>query len=584
MNATTTTTAIFNAAKQYRDAGISFIPLRYVKNDVAASKAPASDALKAVGSWEWGKNENGEDYQKATWKPYQNRLPDDRELSTWFGNGKTRNIAILLGNVSRNLVAVDFDSEDAYNAWTADYPDVAKKTAIQKTGKGFHVLFRLPESIRNGKFSYAGRDENDIKCEGGYIVAWPSVHGSGRRYDWLPGQAPWEIGVMSINSLSEIGIDYRADNEPKNDPAPLLPPPQPQADSYNPLNVLKTISSIPDPEIRKRMLEAAESILVKTNSDTPPKSIKVLSADSILSTEWQAPRWAIPDYLPVGLTILAGKPKLGKSWLALQSAQAVAAGGKIFDRDVEQGSVLYLALEDTPRRLQDRMRKQSWPPGLPVDFLTLGDFETQIGSFAGGGAETLAGLIQERGYRMVIIDTLARALRSNRIRDSRSSVEMTDALAPIQEMAHACNCAVIMVDHMRKMGSADPDVISDIMDSISKGGVSDTAWGLYRERGKAEAKLQITGRDVDEVTLAIKMDWLTASWQSEGDYQILKMTERRLEILASVDALGPSATAANIAKAVAQDRGNTFKRLQEMAGAGLLRQNTLNGEVIYARP
>lgn len=59
--------------------------------------------------------------------------------------------------------------------------------------------------------------------------------------------------------------------------------------------------------------------------------------------------------------MLAGRPKLGKSWLALQLAQASACGGKVFEQSVEPGPVLYIALEDSERRLQQRLQLQGWP-------------------------------------------------------------------------------------------------------------------------------------------------------------------------------------------------------------------------------
>ena len=90
----------------------------------------------------------------------------------------------------------------------------------------------------------------------------------------------------------------------------------------------------------------------------------LLSADDILTKVWPAPVWAIPEIMPVGLTILAGAPKVGKSWLALQLTQSVAAGGYALGESVSQGAALYLALEDPPRRLKERMQKQSWPAGL----------------------------------------------------------------------------------------------------------------------------------------------------------------------------------------------------------------------------
>src|SRR5205807_3358146 len=84
----------------------------------------------------------------------------------------------------------------------------------------------------------------------------------------------------------------------------------------------------------------------------------IFSLPDLLSWELLPVRWTIPEILPEGLTLLAGKPKLGKSWLALSVALAVAAGGFALGKQpVTQGGVLYLALEDNERRLQSRARQ-----------------------------------------------------------------------------------------------------------------------------------------------------------------------------------------------------------------------------------
>ena len=132
------------------------------------------------------------------------------------------------------------------------------------------------------------------------------------------------------------------------------------------------------------------------------KPLELLSADEILNTEWPEPTWAIPDLAPTGLAILAGKAKLGKSWLTLQIAQAVASGGQALGRKIVKGGVLYLALEDPPRRLQDRMKKQHWPQGLKADFMTVGQFWEQIGDLKNGGGLKLAAQIADKKYSYVV--------------------------------------------------------------------------------------------------------------------------------------------------------------------------------------
>jgi RecA-family ATPase len=79
--------------------------------------------------------------------------------------------------------------------------------------------------------------------------------------------------------------------------------------------------------------------------------------------------YTVPRYIAQGVTLLAGKPKAGKSWLALNIAEAVANGGSVLGEKVEQGDVLYLALEDNERRLKrrlDQMIPYEEKPARPI--------------------------------------------------------------------------------------------------------------------------------------------------------------------------------------------------------------------------
>ncbi len=83
-----------------------------------------------------------------------------------------------------------------------------------------------------------------------------------------------------------------------------------------------------------------------------------LSVQELLSTDWGKTKYIIPNLLPAGLAILGGDPKIGKSYLALQIAIAVGSGGEIFGEEVDKSPVLYVAYEDTFRRLKERVQKQ----------------------------------------------------------------------------------------------------------------------------------------------------------------------------------------------------------------------------------
>ena len=298
-------------------------------------------------------------------------------------------------------------------------------------------------------------------------------------------------------------------------------------------------------------------------------ALGVISADDLLDMEFPEPVWAVPDILPIGLSILAGKSKVGKSWMALQIALAVGSGGMVFDRKVEKGKVLYLALEDSPRRLKARMRKLNWPRGVSVDFIPMGEFQDSIGYLENGGGQRLARRIKAESYRVVWIDTLSRAISAK-----QNEVEaMTAALAPLHEIAHETESLVAFNDHHRKVSAENPDAVLDILGSTGKSAVPDTVLGLYKQRGVRGGKLQLVGRDVEEKTLQLFFDKQTGCWQLEGEEEGdgLQMTEARRELLDAVRELGPS-TCSMVAKATGKDRGNTYRQLQDLTNAGYLKQ------------
>lgn len=318
------------------------------------------------------------------------------------------------------------------------------------------------------------------------------------------------------------------------------------------------LTELPDATAAERLKQAHSRIVTDRAAGTD--RLPVVTADSILTATYPDPVWAVPGLLPVGLAILAGRPKLGKSWLALQVAQAVAAGGFALGQRVAQGPTLYLALEDAPRRLQERMRLQCWPAGLPAHFVTLG---SGLGDLRNGGGGMLAYQIERAGYRLVVVDTLSRAVEG----DQNDVAQMTAALTPLQETAHNHNCCVLLVDHHHKM-VGNPDAISDILGSTGKAAVVDTALGLYRERGKLGAKLAVTGRDVEERTLELTFDRQTGCWQLADDPTAAVVSPAKQELLEALADLG-GATLAELAAATGKDKGYLYKALADLVNLGL---------------
>ncbi len=257
----------------------------------------------------------------------------------------------------------------------------------------------------------------------------------------------------------------------------------------------------------------------KTEPDDDPASatpITLWTTESLLEADFPPLRWIVEGLLPEGLVILAGRPKRGKSWMALQIAVDVVSGTHSLG-PTTIGKVLYIALEDSPRRLQSRLRQMQANKSRDLIFLN------ELPALDNGGAKRLGELIETYNPALVVIDTLARVM--GRKRDQDSTSDMTDFLAPLQTFAGHRHCCILLIDHHRKPGAEVVDMIDDIAGSTAKTAVADAILGLYKKTGDRTAQLKIIGRDVEEKELTLSWDALKFRWNIELE-AILTPTEK----------------------------------------------------------
>jgi putative DNA primase/helicase len=314
---------------------------------------------------------------------------------------------------------------------------------------------------------------------------------------------------------------------------------------------------------------------------TPPrKTLPILSADDLLQREFPEPEWIAPGILPTGLAILGGRPKIGKSWLCLQLALAVATGGVFLGQRVKQRPVLFLALEDSPRRLQSRMRKMGWPENTPsCDFVPIGGLRGAGFLSKADGREALLATLEKGRYQLCIIDTLGRSISG----DYDNYADMTRALAPLQALAQELDIAVLFADHQSKGGDgADP--IASLLGSIGKSGVADTVLSLYKQQGKSGAVLATVGRDGDERRIALAFDGVTGCWQSKGEDGELAVTEPRQQILHILGEFADGLTMSEVVDIARRNKGPVYKDLQLLVEAGLVAKDDRDGLSVYSLP
>ncbi len=290
------------------------------------------------------------------------------------------------------------------------------------------------------------------------------------------------------------------------------------------------------------------------------------TAAELMSTVFAPMRWTVPGILPEGVTILSGKAKMGKSWLALGWCIAVATGGAALGkRQVEQGEALYLALEDNPRRIQSRLRKVLAGDKAPEGFYIYTEWER----FDNGGVEALHYWLQDHpNTRLVVIDTLKKVRPRGNGNRNIYDVDY-EALEPLLPIAAEHNVSIMVVHHNNKM--LDP---TDPFDSISgstglTGGV-DSVLILNRERGKADAFLYVDGRDIeDQGEHPLKWDHNVCSWTlSDGEPMEYRMSDERRVIFDVLpdhgeNGIGP----ADVAKATGDKAANVRYLLGKMADA-----------------
>ncbi len=301
----------------------------------------------------------------------------------------------------------------------------------------------------------------------------------------------------------------------------------------------------------------------------PPKRERprtAWTADQLMAAHFPEPKWAVPGILAEGVSVLAGPPKVGKSWLSLGLGLSVAAGGNAFDSvPVQGGPVLYLALEDTPRRLQTRMGKllggQSAPAGLTL--------VTECPPFPQGGTEAIAQWLDRNpDARMVVIDVFAK-MRGQ----APQGVSAYDAdyvsVGYAKRLADHYGVAVVLVHHVRKAGSED--FLTEVSGTNGIAGAADATLVLKRARGQADGILHVTGRDVDEAEYALSFQPASGAWHLlDGPVTDHTVSDTRATILRYVRA-HPGAKPKDMAGELPQVDIDTIRRTcNRMADAGQL--------------
>jgi hypothetical protein len=263
--------------------------------------------------------------------------------------------------------------------------------------------------------------------------------------------------------------------------------------------------------------------------DQPAPRRILITAPELMALNLPPRRYAVPGILPEGLGIFAGKTKTGKSWAALGIGVAVATGGRVFGKHrVEQGDVLYLALEDNEESLQERLGLllQGEPPPPRLTFALEWRRTNE------GGLENIEKWLSARpDARLVMVDVLTKIRpRSRGSSNNQQYEEDYEVCDPLKRMADRYGVAILLLHHLRKLTSEDP--LDQILGSVGMSGAPDTAWVFRRARKDPRATLLITGRRIrEEQERALQWDGPAVSWLDLGDADELDHSREQEEVL-----------------------------------------------------
>jgi hypothetical protein len=399
---------------------------------------------------------------------------DESQIRVWWREWSTANVGIATGSAG-GIFVVDIDGEKGNTSWAelTKKNFVLPRTPESRTGRGSHLYFRYPASARIGSFSNPDL-QIDVRGEGGYVVAPPSVHESGKPYAWVvaPDQAAlidapeWlirEIETWSTRGSAPAGMADRSRVGAGNRNSHLhvlgsAMRGRGASDGAVRQALLAENQSLDPPLVPTEVGRTIEQVLsyapgAPVAADPLPDPgflADVVDAEAFNSLEFQTR----PSILGSGLlgqgelAILYGQPGTNKSFLTLYLAVAVATGSAWFGQPTSQTNVGVISLELPGALLRDRIRVVVGTNPMPRTLFPIAR-ESVRGSFDVTNEHVLSRIInfcKERSLGLLILDPLSRI----HTRDENAAQEMGAVLNALRRLSLETTTSVLLVHHEGK--------------------------------------------------------------------------------------------------------------------------------------
>ena len=239
------------------------------------------------------------------------------------------------------------------------------------------------------------------------------------------------------------------------------------------------------------------------------KKLNTIDADTLQAIAYEPISFLVEDLLPQGLHLLAGAPKIGKSWLALWLCLRVAQGEPLWSFPTHSCEVLYLCLEDSFQRIQSRLfdLTEDAPPTL--------HFAVMAEQLHSGLVEQIEQFLKEHpATGLIVIDTLQRIRTMSN--DANPYANDYRDIGVLKALADRHRIAVLLIHHLRKLGDDDP--MNMISGTTGLSGATDSNFVLRKsKRRENTATLYCTGRDIAYRELSLEFSSETHIWNLLAD-------------------------------------------------------------------
>ena len=268
----------------------------------------------------------------------------------------------------------------------------------------------------------------------------------------------------------------------------------------------KSKTTIPDPDGKNNPLEDdLEEFFQPLSWMMGPDDLHTVTLDELMDHVFEGRSAVIENLLYTGTYILAGAPKIGKSFLVAQIAHHVSTGQMLWGYKVRQGTVLYLALEDDEGRLQRRMFRM-----FGVEGTSNLHFATSAKMLDNGLEEQLENFVREHSdTRLIIVDTLQKVRET--VGDTYSYSSDYEVIGKLKQLADRYKVCILIVHHTRKQPAGDSfEMISGTTGLL---GCADGALLMQKEkRTDSKATLDVVGRDQPDQRLYLSKDQENLVW------------------------------------------------------------------------